>query len=155
MRGFRRQRRLDPLLVLALADLDQAGIVEPVDRNVAGLGRTHQFHGRGPQRTPLAIAQKILDVLAEVGGLPLGAGDGREHVAGNLAGLDSDVLIVIAVEHFDDIWIARRFRPRQRGVHAGGMLKRQGQPCDQIADGKPLAGAQCVNPLGLVPRNPR
>ena len=155
MRGPRRQRRLDPLLVLALTDLDQAGVVQPVDRNVAGLGRTYQFHGRGTQSTPFAVAQKIFDVFAEVGSLILGAGDGREHVAGNLAGLYADVLVVVAVEHFDEIWIVRRFRPRQRAVNTGGMLKRQGQPCDQIADGQPLVGAQRGKPLGLFLRKPR
>lgn len=158
MRGFRRQRRLNPLLVLALADLDQAGVVEPVDRNVAGLGRTHQFHGRGPQRTPVGIGQEILDVLVEVGSLLIigvGAGNGREHVAGNLAGLDTDVFIAIAVEHLDDIGIVRRSRPRQCAVNASGMLERQSQPCDQIADGKPRAGVQCGNPLGMFERKPR
>ena len=141
MRGPRRQRRLDPLLILALADLDQAGVVQPVDRNVAGLRRAHQFHGRGSERTPFAVAKKILDAFAKVRNLVVGAGDGREHVAGNLAGLDTDVLIVIAVKHFDAIWIVRQFRPRQRAVNAGSMLKRQGQPCDQITDTKPLVGA--------------
>ena len=103
MRGLRRQRRLDPLLVLALADLDQAGVVESVDRNVAGLGRTYQFHGRGPQRTPFGIGQEIIDVFVEFSRPLLRAGDGREHVTGNLAGLDTDVLIAVAVEHLDDV----------------------------------------------------
>ncbi len=159
MRGLRRQRRLDPLLVLALADLDQAGVVEPVDRNVAGLGRTHQFHGRGPQGTPFGIVQEIIDVLVEIGRPLLGilevSGDGGEHVTGDFAGLDTDVLVAVAVEHLDDIRIAGRPRPRQRAVDAGGMLKRQSQLSDQIADGQRLAGAQCGKQLGLFTGKPR
>ena len=155
MRGLRRQRGLDPLLVLALADLDQACVVEPVDRNVAGLGRAHQFHGRGAQGTPFGVVQEIVDVFAEVAGLILGAGDDREHVAGNLAGLDTDVLIAVAVEHLDDVGIVGRLRPRQCAVDAGGMLKRQGQLSDQVADGQCLAAAQCGVPLGLLGREPR
>ena len=91
----------------------------------------------------------------EVGRPLLGAGDGREHVTGDLAGLDSDVLIAVAVEHLDDVRIIRRARPRHCAVKAGGMLKRQGQPCDQIANGERLTGAQCGKPLDLFVRKPR
>jgi hypothetical protein len=157
--GLRGQGRLDPLLVFTLADLDQAGVVKAVDRNVAGLSRSHQFHGRGPQRTPVGIVQEVIDVGVEVGRLILGilsmSGDGREHVAGNLAGLDTDVLVAVAVEHLDDVRIIGRPRPRQRAVDAGGMLKRQRQLCDQIADGQRLAGTQSGKPLGLFAREAR
>lgn len=151
---FRRQRRLDPLLVLALADLDQARVVQAVDRNVAGLRRTHQFHGRGSQGPPVGVVREFLDVFVEVSRL-LGASDGREHVTSNLAGLDTDVLIAIAVEHLDDVWIIRRARPRQHAVDAGGMLKSQRQLSDQIADGQGLAVAQCGKPSACSARKPR
>ena len=59
---------------------------------------------------PVGIGQEILDAVVEVGSLApipdVGAGDGREHVAGDLAGLDTDVLVAVAVEHLDDIRIA-------------------------------------------------
>ena len=79
---------------------------------------------------PVGIRQEILNVLPEVGSLPpildVGAGDCRKHVAGNLAGLDTDVLIAVAVEHLDDIWIVRRFRPRQCAVNTGGIEHKMG-----------------------------
>jgi hypothetical protein len=102
---------------------------------------------------PVGIGQEILDVFAERGSIVpifnLVAGDGSEHVAGDLAGLDTDVLVAVAVEHLDQIGVVRRFRPRQGAVDTGGVLKRQRQPRDHIADRQPIAGIERGKPLGL------
>ena len=78
VRGLAGQRRLDPLLVLALADLDQAGVVQPHPGDVARLGRAHQRQRRRPERAARGEAVEVLDRLGDVDAVVLG-GDQLEH----------------------------------------------------------------------------
>ena len=66
VRGLAGQRRLDALLVLALADLDQAGVVQPHPGDVAGLGGADQRQRRGAERAAAGEIVEVLDRLGDV-----------------------------------------------------------------------------------------
>ena len=102
VRGLAGQRRLDALLVLALADLDQAGVVQPHPGDVARLGRLHQRQRRGAERrgarrsgrsprSPRRCRRRR----------PRGRDQLEDDRAGHVAGLEPDLLELVAVEHLD------------------------------------------------------
>jgi hypothetical protein len=66
MRGASGDSRLDALLVLAVAELDQRLLVQPQPGDAALLGRPHQRRRRRPQRAALGVADEVV-----ARGLPL------------------------------------------------------------------------------------
>ncbi len=105
VRRAARDRGLDPLLESAVAELDQALLVEPDPGDPPVLGRPHERHGARPERAPLGEP----DELVALGGEVEVAGDGAlgpkvrgqervEQGDAQSAGLEADVLLLVLVE---------------------------------------------------------
>ena len=109
VRGLAGQRRLDALLVLALADLDQARVVEAHPGDVARLGRAHQRQRRRPERAAAGEIVEVVDRLGDVEAVAFARGDQfEEDGARHLAGLEADLLGFVAEQHLDLARFARR-----------------------------------------------
>ena len=97
---------LDALLVLAVAQLDQALFVQPQPGDVAVLGGLHQRGCRRPERAPLGIADEVgarLGPVPVVGHHAFRAKLGRQQRAQQLqrqfTGLDAFVALGVFVDH--------------------------------------------------------
>ena len=119
----RGHRRPDPLLVDALAELDERVAVEPDVRDVAAGGLVEDRLGRRPERLPLGEQDEPLELGHEVdrdrrvvrGDEVVDEGDG------DLAGLDPDVLLAVLVDH-----VVAAVLAGARGSCRGGRRCRRG-----------------------------
>ena len=135
VRGLAGQRRLDALLVLALADLDEAGVVEAHPGDVAGLGRADEGEGGGAEGAAAGEMVEVVDRLGDVGALAVARGDELEDDgAGDLAGLEADLLGFVAVEDLDLVGVGGGARHGDLGGSAGAVLERDGDLGHQLAE---------------------
>ena len=129
-RGVAGRRGLDALLVLAVAHLDQALVVEPEPGNASRLGRLDERAGGRAQRLLLGQMQKVVVVLRQLrpgARRAIAEGDEIEQVECQLTGHQAHFLLVVAVEHV--ALLALRHRPRlgKAGADAGLPLQLQSQ----------------------------
>ena len=95
--GLRRHRGPDPLRVHALAELDQASLVQPDPRDVAGDRLVDDRLGRRAERGPLGL----VDELLQLGGRSRSPGRLDQVVDepdGELAGGQADRLVGVRVD---------------------------------------------------------
>ena len=104
--GLRGHRGPDPLLVDALAELDQGVLVEPDPRDVAGDRLVEDRLGRRAERRALGAQDERLELRVEVE-LRVGLDEVVDQAYGEPAGGQPDVLVDVAV---DDV-VAARARP--------------------------------------------
>ena len=81
--GVARARRFDALLVAAVAELDEALVVEPEPRDAAFLRRLDQRARRGTEGAPLRHVQEIVVVgepRGDEGRVEIGRASCRERV---------------------------------------------------------------------------
>ena len=148
VRGLAGQRRLDPLLVLALADLDQARVVQPHPGDVAGLRRADQRQRRGPERAAAGEIVEVVDRLGDVEAAVLARGDQLEDdAARHLAGLEPDLLGLVAEEHLDLLGMRRGPGEGGLGRGAGAVLQRDRDLRHQLAE----PAVRLAQPLGQRP----
>ena len=105
VRGAAGDRRLDALLVLAVAQLHQRLIVEAQPGDVVPFGRAHQCGGRRPERAALREADELIARLlpAPILGHGVGRPDGRgqqrtQQPQSEIAGRDAFVALRIFVD---------------------------------------------------------
>ena len=111
VRGAAGDGCLDPLLVAAVAELDQALVVEPDPGNPPLLRRPHQRHGAGAERAPLGkpdelvpLGRKVEPLRHRALGPELAGEQGVEQGEAELAGLEAHVLLLVLV---DDVVMCR------------------------------------------------
>ncbi len=152
VRGLAGQRRLDPLLVLALADLDQAGIVQPDPGDVARFGGMDQRQRRRSQRPARG---EIHEVVQHLFGL-LGPGvlvrrdQVEDQVAGHFAGLQADLLGFVADQHLDLVGVPGGARERDGPGRAGLILQGKRHMGHQLAQIAVRRGARAFDQVLAV-----
>jgi hypothetical protein len=66
VRSPARNRGLDPLLIPAVAELDQACLVEADPGDLPLLGSPYQGHGAGPERPPLSEPYELVTLRGKI-----------------------------------------------------------------------------------------
>jgi len=97
-RGHRRHGGADPLLVLALTELDQRGFVEAHPRYVARRGLVDDRLRRRTERPALRELDQTFQLREEIEVL-LGLDQMVDETNGELPRLDADGLLPVAVDH--------------------------------------------------------
>ena len=102
--GLAGDRRLDTALEAAMAELDQALVVEADPGNVARLGGADQRAGAGAERAALGKADEAVALMREVElrrrfGLQVGRQQMVDQRQRQLAGLEPDLGLLVLVDH--------------------------------------------------------
>ena len=110
VRGAAGDGGLDPLLVSAVAELDQALVVEADPGNPPLLGGAHERHRAGAERPPLGKADELVALAGEIeidghgaGGPEIRRQEREEQGEAEPAGLEAHVFLLVLV---DDVVVA-------------------------------------------------
>ena len=133
-------RRLDPLLVAAVAELDQALLVEPDPRDPALLGGPDERHRARPERPALGEADELVALGREVevaGNRALGPELRRqqrvEQGDAEPSGLEAHVLLLVLVDHVVVAGGPGAARLAERHRLAGHVLQLDGHVLEDVA----------------------
>ena len=137
----RGHRRADPLLVDAVAELDERMAVEPDERDVAAHRLVDQRLRRRPERPPFGERDQLLELDGEVE--QVGRVGRRDEVVdepdGHDPGADPDLLLAVLVDA-----VVEAGRPRGAGlavadVGAGQVLELERDVLGDVTHPRPVA----------------
>jgi hypothetical protein len=137
----RCHRRADPLLVDALAELDERVAVETDERDVARGGLVDDRLGGRSERLPLGEPDQPLELDAEVEGMGgvLRGDEVVDEADRELAGLQADGLLAELVDDVVPALLARAAGLAVAGVRAGEVLELEGDVLGDVARPRAVA----------------
>ena len=138
--GPARHRGADPLLVDALAELDEAVAVEADVRDVAAGGLVEERLGAGPEREPLGEQDELFELRDEVERERLVA-RGHEMVHerdGHPPRLDADLLLAVLEDHVVPAGLAGAARLAVTDVRPREVLELERDVLGDVARPRPL-----------------
>ncbi len=133
--------RLDALLVLAVAELDQRLVVEPQPRDAALLGGVHQRGRRRPERAPLREADVLVARRRPVPALGHGAGGAQlvgqqraQQAQRQLAGRDAFLALGVFIDDGVEARAIQAARLAEGDVLAGDVLQLERHVLEHVAE---------------------
>ena len=138
-------RRLDALLILAVAELHERLIVEPQPRNAARFRRTHQRCGRRSERAALREADEVVARFRPAPAFGHRAGRAQrlgqqraQQPQAELAGGDAFVALRVFVDDGVDAGLAGAARLAERDFLARDVLQLDGDVLEHVAEPRAL-----------------
>ncbi len=136
-RRHRRHRGADPLLVFALTELDQRGLVEAHPRDVARRGFVDDRLCGRTERPALGELDEAFQLREEIEVL-LGLDEMVDQANGQLPRLDADGLLPVAVDHVVPARLPRPSRLPARDVRSGFPLELERDVLGDVAEPRPV-----------------